>query len=1259
MSNKHLSEDQLQYTIDIKTAKAQQAIHQLETQSAALRNENRQRLQQMIKLEASGKKETDQYKKLSASYRDTGKQIKDLTSRIQDETRSLDINAMTMNQLRRQSKSLQRELDNVSKSLDPKQYAVLEGRLQTVNARMEELRQNAKSFKELAASDEYNSFLFGQLSVKAIELVSGWAKSLAGSFSETIQKGVELAESADGIVHAFQRIGTEDYLAGLRASTKGTISDIELMKAAIRANDFRIPLEDLGKYLSFAQLKAQQTGQSFEYMVDSIVTGLGRQSPQILDNLGLSAAEIKEETKQTGDFMKAVAGIVENNLAAAGETYISAADRAAQRTVELENAQLNLGRALLPLKEQFADTFGQFRLSVMQAATYLIRHRDTLLSLAKATGVLAAAYAAYVAGQKLSFLWGMRSVVVSKAKAAAVAVENFLLSISILRHAVLNKTMTKTVALQKAFNLVVKKNPLGLFLSILTLVIGGLVVFARRTREATTLQERMIALGKKASETAAEETAKLKALYDATQDQSIAIDRRKKLVEELKQQYPDYFGKLSTEAILTGKAADKYQELADNILAAAEARAYEEEIIRLTKENIGYERETKKDREWMKDNKKKVRKAENELKENISYTGRTTSATAGFAESGVAGVGAAKTKDPILDQNATRKSNVARNEKKIAQNNEEIKELTKRVYSRKNRSTPSSNTNQYVTPGNGGGSFSGGGGDGGTDDADQKAMKAFETRRKDMLEAEKEAYREELNVLDMSLAKKEIAQETYDMALAQLKRKSADAQLAIEKDFQKQAEEMQLKDGENKKNLVEQQENNVAQAEQEAFEQRVEAQRAYHDTLDKMAEMAGEAREATLEEQREAELDFLDSVYRAGLERARAAGESELAVTEAYEKARAAIIDKYRKREEDATAKINVEKPKDEWKKPGIFSTMDDVLHAFAEVDEAYRRGEISAEEHEARIREIRRKSWMAQINMYRDLFGNAFNALQEAETANVDAKYDAEIEAARNAGKDTTELENKKAAEKLKIEKKYADVNFAIKASQIIADTSVAIMKALGELGPIAGPVAAALIGITGAAQLAAANAERQRVKKMTIGGGGGNAASGAARVATGKESGGWLDIEREQDGRRFHARYDPHRRGYVDRPTVIVGEGAPGRSREWVASNAAVENPTVAPLIDILDHAQRAGTIRTLDLNRILLQHGPGRASGGPVSQPANAEPPKASPMPADDRRVMDRMCELLEHLSVNGIPASVSLTELDRQQKLREKARSFALK
>ena len=108
----------------------------------SLRNENKQRLQQMIKLEASGKKETEQYKNLAASYKDTGRQIRELSSRIQEQTRSLDINVMTMSQLKKQAKTLQKELDNVSQSLNPQQYAALENNLQVVNSRMAELKTN-------------------------------------------------------------------------------------------------------------------------------------------------------------------------------------------------------------------------------------------------------------------------------------------------------------------------------------------------------------------------------------------------------------------------------------------------------------------------------------------------------------------------------------------------------------------------------------------------------------------------------------------------------------------------------------------------------------------------------------------------------------------------------------------------------------------------------------------------------------------------------------------------------------------------------------------------------------------------------------------------------------------------------------------------------------------------------------------------------------------------------------------------------------
>lgn len=179
---------------------------------------------------------------------------------------------------------------------------------------------------------------------------------------EFVRESVEVAIQADGVLHAFEKLDRPDLLANLRTATKGTLSDLELMKATVKAKDFRIPVDDLGKYLAFAQLKAQQTGQSVEYMTDSIVTGLGRKSLLILDNLGLSAAEINEEVAKTGDFMKGVSNIIDRQLTQSG-LYVSASDKAAQADARLENAKLRLGRRLswlgdlwISLKNKMAET---------------------------------------------------------------------------------------------------------------------------------------------------------------------------------------------------------------------------------------------------------------------------------------------------------------------------------------------------------------------------------------------------------------------------------------------------------------------------------------------------------------------------------------------------------------------------------------------------------------------------------------------------------------------------------------------------------------------------------------------------------------------------------------------------------------------------------------------------------------------------------------------------------------------------------------
>lgn len=120
--------------------------------------------------------------------------------------------------------------------------------------------------------------------------------------------------------------------------------------------------------------------------------------------------------------------------------------------------------------------------------------------------------------------------------------------------------------------------------------------------------------------------------------------------------------------------------------------------------------------------------------------------------------------------------------------------------------------------------------------------------------------------------------------------------------------------------------------------------------------------------------------------------------------------------------------------------------------------------------------------------------------------------------------------------------------------------------------------------------------------------AAVGAIQIGTikatplpeipGAETGGnFMDVIRAQDGKRFRAKSDPNRRGYISSPTVLVSE----KGKEWVANNDAVENPHIKPLLDVLDTAQRNGTINTMTLSDIassLSGRIQGRQIGGSVS-------------------------------------------------------------
>ena len=156
-----------------------------------------------------------------------------------------------------------------------------------------------------------------------------------------------------------------DLLEKLREATHGTVTDLELMKQAVKFNDFNLSLNELGTMLAFAQQKAKDTGQSVDYMVDSIVTGLGRKSLMILDNLGLSATEVKDKMKETGDMTKAVGAIIREQMAKAGDYVETAADRAAQANVSLQNKMEELGRKFAPIEEASNQLWTSMKIGIL------------------------------------------------------------------------------------------------------------------------------------------------------------------------------------------------------------------------------------------------------------------------------------------------------------------------------------------------------------------------------------------------------------------------------------------------------------------------------------------------------------------------------------------------------------------------------------------------------------------------------------------------------------------------------------------------------------------------------------------------------------------------------------------------------------------------------------------------------------------------------------------------------------------------------
>ena len=192
-------------------------------------------------------------------------------------------------------------------------------------------------------------------------------------------------------------------------------------------------------------------------------------------------------------------------------------------------------------------------------------------------------------------------------------------------------------------------------------------------------------------------------------------------------------------------------------------------------------------------------------------------------------------------------------------------------------------------------------------------------------------------------------------------------------------------------------------------------------------------------------------------------------------------------------------------------------------------------------------------VNQVLSAASNYFSAQQEYETAQVQKKYEKQIEAAGNNQRKVKKLQEKQQKEEAAIKTKYAKRAAAIQMAQAVAQTAISAINAYSSaaaipvVGHILAPIAAGMAIAAGMLQIATIKKQQQAQQ-------------------AGYYEGGFTG------GRQYR------------REAGVVHEG------EFVANHQAVNNPAVLPFLNFLDLAQRNNTVGSLSMQDVSRSMGAG---------------------------------------------------------------------
>jgi len=218
-------------------------------------------------------------------------------------------------------------------------------------------------------------FLTGAVMTKGFDAIIGLGRDLGDTLLNEAPRVEQLQVSFENLAESAGQ-SADVVLASMREAANGMVTDVGLMESYNSAMLLvgESMADKFPELLKIAQASAAATGEDVGFLLDSLVKGIGRGSPMILDNLGLTinlseayasfaetlgiTTEEMTKAQQQEALLNAVVASGGEFIERLGDNTGGTAATLAQLKTTVENLKMGLAMALLPALQAILEPLG-------------------------------------------------------------------------------------------------------------------------------------------------------------------------------------------------------------------------------------------------------------------------------------------------------------------------------------------------------------------------------------------------------------------------------------------------------------------------------------------------------------------------------------------------------------------------------------------------------------------------------------------------------------------------------------------------------------------------------------------------------------------------------------------------------------------------------------------------------------------------------------------------------------------------------------